>query len=85
MIEREGKNYQLKTAVEGVNSVIKHEIDKNASEALISGFYGHLVCHGPTASVRGEIGEMRQLHLGHQPAGYYTNKTQAVYWMDVTT
>ena len=23
---------------------------------------------------------VRQLHLGHQPAGYYTDKTQAVYW-----
>ena len=23
---------------------------------------------------------VRQLHLGHQPAGYYTDKTQAAYW-----
>ena len=23
---------------------------------------------------------VRQLDLGHQPAGYYTDKTQAAYW-----
>ena len=23
---------------------------------------------------------VRQLHIGHQPAGYYTDKTQAAYW-----